>query len=445
MTDSLHKDNKRNEGLETQKKACYELLSQWIGPAIILVDLDAFFAAVEQLDHPAWRGKPVIVGGDADKRGVVSTASYEARTYGVHSAMASATAQRLCPHAIWTHGNHARYKEISLQVMNILFAESPHVQQVSIDEAFVDITPSKHNTEHPIHIVRRIQAKIEKLGVSASIGLGSSKTIAKIASDMDKPRGITVVYPGREREFLSPLPIRTLSGIGASSEKQLKRHGIETLGDIVVAGQDFMEEAFGKNGLIMYTRSLGKDDSPLTNDDVVKSVSHEISFATDLTKEDDIKAAIHAISAKVGRRLRMKKLKGHTLSLKIRYDDRSIRSAQKKLDSPTDDDLFFAPIALTLIKKLWKPGMPVRLLGVAISGFEEESPQESLFDLKGDKVFSVESESKNPYSTKKRSDLLLATDQLKNRFGENAVRFGHEIKTTEHATGSSSKNPSDYR
>ena len=180
---------------------------------MLLVDLDAFFASVEQLDHPAWRGKPVIVGGDPKRHGVVSTASYEARKYGVRSAMPSSTADRLCPHAIWTRGHFSRYRELSSAVMNILFCESPRLQQVSIDEAFLDISPTRINREHPVAVARRIQQRVSELGITCSIGLGTSKTIAKIASDMDKPCGLTVVYPGRESDFLSPLPIRAMSNL----------------------------------------------------------------------------------------------------------------------------------------------------------------------------------------------------------------------------------------
>ncbi len=182
------------------------LLSDWSGPAIGLLDLDAFFASVEQLDHPEWRGKPVIVGGSPDKRGVVSTASYEARAFGVHSAMSSAQAQRLCPHAIWTHGHFDRYREMSARVMGILADETPFVDRVSIDEAFFDITPGRFSKESPIGIAQRISKRVRELGLTCSIGLGCNKTVAKIASERDKPRGLTVVLPGTERGFLRPLP-----------------------------------------------------------------------------------------------------------------------------------------------------------------------------------------------------------------------------------------------
>ena len=210
-------------------------LPLWSGKAIMLVDLDAFFASVEQLDHPEWRGKPLIVGGDPGKRGVVSTASYEARRYGVHSAMPSSTAQRLCPNAIWVHGNHARYKEMSDAVMGILNDETPFMQQVSIDEAFLDVTPTAYNTEHPVLIARRIKKRVSQLGITCSIGLGASKSVAKIASDADKPDGLTVVFPGREAAYLAPLPLRAMSGIGEAAERRLHNMGLRTLGDIAHA------------------------------------------------------------------------------------------------------------------------------------------------------------------------------------------------------------------
>lgn len=416
-------------------------LPTWNGRAILLVDLDAFFASVEQLDHPGWRGKPVIVGGDPDKRGVVSTASYEARTFGVRSAMPSSQARRLCPEAIWTKGHFDRYQEMSNAIMAILHEETPFVQQVSIDEAFMDVTPNDVNREHPVLVAKRIQRRVEGLGVTCSIGVGASKTVAKIASDMDKPKGLTVVFPGTEREFLSPLPVRVLSGIGASAEQRLKSAGITTLGELADAGEDRLVRLFGKNGRTMHIRASGGDNTPVQEDDEVKSVSNETSFAVDLTERDDIEAAICAMAAKVGRRLRRKKLAGHTLVLKLRFDDRSVRSSQRRLDTRTDDDLAFTPVLLDLLDEIWRPGIPVRLVGVAVAGFEEEGAiQSRLFEDEeeacGSEVLLIE---------EKRRRLLEATDFLKDRFGEGAVRFGHEIRSARNTTGSAAKNPADYK
>ena len=392
-------------------------MEPWDGPAILLVDLDAFFASVEQLDHPGWRGKPVIVGGSADKHGVVSTASYEARVFGVRSAMPAATARKLCPQAIWAAGRFDRYKQVSNQVMSILNDETPLVQQVSIDEAFLDVTPTRTNREHPVAVARRIQQRVEQLGVTCSVGVGTSKTVAKIASDMDKPRGLTVVYPGTERMFLDPLPVRSMSGIGAAAEQRLKSHGVETLGQLVCEGTARLERLFGKNGRVMYMRACGLDDSPIQQHAPVKSVSNEVTFANDL-------------------RMRV---------LRLRYPDRSSRSVQRRLARPTDDELLFAPELCSMLDELWEPGIAVRLIGVSVSGFSEpEGEQGSLFDVK--QVAPLEGDAKPRIQDEsKRRGLLAATDLVKDRFGEGAVRFGHELRNDGNTTGTAAKNPADYK
>lgn len=420
-------------------------LEPWEGSAILLVDLDAFFASVEQLDHPAWRGKPVIVGGDADKHGVVSTASYEARPYGVRSAMPSSTARRLCPDAIWTHGRFDRYREVSNAIMAILRSETPHVQQVSIDEAFLDVTPTVVNREHPVRVAQRIQRRVEELGVTCSIGAGTSKTIAKIASDMDKPRGLTVVYPGSERDFLAPLPVRVMSGIGASAEEKLKSRGIRTLGQLADADLRMLERVFGKLGRVMHVRANGGDDAPVEQDDAVKSVSNEMTFATDLTRREDVEAAIATMAAKVGRRLRRKGLRGRTLALRVKFDDLSVRSVQRQLPRPSDDELAYTPLLYAMVDEVWRPGTPLRLIGVGMSGFSEEGVvQESLFDV-AEAAPSADDVEPVVRDERKRRGLIEATDLVKDRFGEAAVRFGHELRNEGNTTGSSSKNPADYK
>ena len=408
----------------------------WVGRAVLLVDLDAFFASVEQLDHPAWRGKPVIVGGHADRRGVVSTASYEARKFGVHSAMPSATAERLCPEAIWTEGHYDRYREMSGKVMAILYDETPHVQQVSIDEAFVDITPTSVNREHPILVARRIQERVEQLGVTCSIGLGTTKSVAKLASDMDKPRGLTVVMPGSEANFMAPLPVRALSGIGAAAEKKLHAIGIEKLGDLANADDDVIIGLLGKAGRVMLDRARCEEHAPIEPDAEVKSVSNETSFAVDLTSRDDIEAAIATMAAKVGRRLRRKGLLGRTLALKVRYADFSARSTQRPLGEPCDDEFAFKDMLFDMLDDLWQPGMALRLVGVSVTGFDQsnESEQLSLFD-----------ESDPSDDGVSRRDLQKATDRVKERFGESALRYGRELRMHGTDTGTTSKNPADYK
>ena len=227
----------------------------WSGPAIGLLDLDAFFASVEQLEHPEWRGKPVIVGGDADRRGVVATASYEARRFGVRSAMSAAQAQRLCPEAIWTHGHFDRYRAVSSRVMAIIGDETPYVQQVSIDEAFFDVTPGRFSSESPVEICRRIQRRVSALGVTCSIGIGVSKAVAKVASEAEKPRGLTVVMPGTEADFLAPLPVRALSGVGGATEARLARMGVRTLGQLAHTPAADLEDGQSRRGEVGLERA----------------------------------------------------------------------------------------------------------------------------------------------------------------------------------------------
>lgn len=420
-------------------------LEAWEGPAILLVDLDAFFASVEQLDHPGWRGKPVIVGGDADRRGVVSTASYEARRFGVHSAMPSSTARRLCPDGIWTRGHFDRYSEVSRAIMDLLREETPHVQQVSIDEAFVDVTPTAVNREHPVAVARRIQDRVEQLGVSCSIGVGSSKTIAKIASERDKPRGLTVVYPGRERSFLAPLPVRSMSGIGAAAEAKLKSRGMSTLGDVACADEALLVRLFGKNGHVMHVRANGGDDSPITVGESAKSISSETTFAVDLTQRDEVEAVMATMAAKVGRRLRRKGLQGRTLGLKVRFSDLSIRSVQRRLEQPSDDELVLTPLLKCMIDEVWYPGTPVRLIGVSMAGFDgAQGVQTRLFDA-ADAAPNENDVAPVVKDDAKRRGLIEVTDLVKDRFGEGAVRFGRELRGEGNTTGSASKNPADYR
>ena len=414
----------------------------WTGRAILLVDLDAFFASVEQLDHPGWRGKPVIVGGHSDRRGVVSTASYEARKYGVHSAMPSITASRLCPDAIWTEGHYDRYREVSNQVMQILWDETPHVQQVSIDEAFLDVSPTAVNTEHPVHIARRIQSRVEKLGVTCSIGVGTTKAVAKLASDMDKPRGLTVVLPGSERFFLDPQPIRALSGIGAASEKKLKAYGIETLGDLARADDDLVISLLGKNGKTMLDRARGVECDEVVVEDSVKSVSNEMSFAHSLTVRADIEAAIDMMAAKVARRLRRKGLNGTTLALKVRFDNLSVKTVQRPYVSATPDEFSFSELLHTMLDDVWQPGVPLRLVGVAVTGFDtyQKSNQSTLFDLEDEAATSSVA-----ISDEQRRNLHRATDLVKDKFGESSLRFGRELRLRGQDTGTTSKNPADYK
>ncbi|MDO4797267.1 MAG: DNA polymerase IV [Coriobacteriales bacterium] len=390
----------------------------WHGRAVGLMDLDAFFASVEQLDHPQWRGKPVIVGGSPKRHGVVSTASYEARAFGVHSAMPSMVAQRLCPHAIWTRGDHRRYRELSNAVMDIIVNETPLVEQVSIDEAFFDVTPGTYSNESPITICRRIQERVSELGITCSIGLGTNKTVAKIASEREKPRGLTVVLPGTEASFLAPLPVRALSGIGSASERTLLELHIRTLGELARQDPSQMEAIFGVAGPHMVQRAQGREDSrvrAIDEEREVKSVSHERTFAVDLTSAQDVRAAIGHVSELVGMRLRRKGLEGSQVTLKIKLATMRLHTAQRQLEQSTHDERVFGPVACELLDELWVPGTPIRLVGVAMSGFGRRPTQLSLFE-------------DTQEQGEKTDALLEATDKLRQRFGSDALMYGRDLR-----------------
>lgn len=396
-----------------------------------LLDLDAFFASVEQLDHPSWRGRPVIVGGSPDRRGVVSTASYEARTYGVHSAMPSATAARLCPDAIWTQGDFARYREMSARVMELLTDETPRVEQVSIDEAFFDVTPGRFSRESPVAICRRIQRRVSELGVTCSIGLGVNKTVAKIASEREKPRGLTVVMPGTEAAFLAPLDVGAMSGVGPSTAATLAKMGVRTLGELARVPGEALERALGTTGPRLAERAAALERSVVAEAAApaeTKSVSNERTFAHDLTYESDVERAARSMACAVGRRLRRKGLAGRTVTLKLKYDARRTRTARRSLDSPTDDDRVIADVAAGLVGQLWEPGETVRLVGVGVSGFNDAPSQLSLFGATGSAGGGLGTEGRRDGASRDLSALGRVTDAVRDRFGEDAVGYGRDLR-----------------
>lgn len=352
----------------------------WVGRAILHLDMDAFFAAVEQLDHPEWRGHPVIVGGSPTGRGVVSTASYEARRYGIGSAMPAARAARLAPpDTIWAPPRFERYKELSDTVFAIMRDYSPELQPLSIDEAFIDVTPGLLTPADPAEIAREISACVDLLGITCSIGVASGKTVAKIASDHDKPHGITVVRPGEEAAFLAPLPVEAMSGIGPKSAARLRSHGIKTLGELAALDEGSARDLLGSHGTRMVERARGIDTRPVHQRDPVKSVSNERTFATDLRDAEEIRTVISALADRVGRRLRRKSLAGRTIHIKIRFSDFTTRTVQRTLDASTDDESVITPVAHELVNSVWVPGVGVRLLGVGVTGLDERSQQLDLF------------------------------------------------------------------
>lgn len=394
----------------------------WRGRAVLHVDLDAFFASVEQLDHPEWRGKPLIVGGDPGRRGVVSTASYEARRFGVHSAMPSTRAAQLCPDAIWVPGSYDRYREMSQRVFEIFRTESPRVQPISIDEAFIDVTPGEYSAEHPVAIARRIRARIAELGITGSVGVATSKTLAKIASEVNKPDGLTVVCEGEEASFLAPRPVREMSGIGPKTATRLANLGISTLGELAALDDETAKQVLGANGPGLVLRARGIDTRPVHDNDPVKSVSNERTFVTDVRDAGELEAVVDMLSAKVGQRLRRKGIAGRIVSIKLRFSDFTTRTVRRTLSASTDDELAFAPVARELVRSIWTPGVGVRLLGVGISGFEKRSEQLTLIPEPASGT-----PAEKPAPPQRRGDLVRGIDAVRARFGDEAVHFGRDL------------------
>ncbi len=387
----------------------------WTGRAIAHMDMDAFFAAVEQLDHPELRGKPIIVGGDPSKRGVVSTCSYEARVFGVRSAMPSAQAERLCPDAVWVTSHFGRYGEMSRAVRAILETYTPHVEPTSIDEAYLDITPGTTG-EHPVSIARRIQAEVDTLGLSCSIGLGSSKTVAKIASDHKKPHGITAVWPGEEAEFLAPLPVGALPGVGRKTATQLARIGVRRLGELAALDDATARDFLGRYGPDLTARARGVDPRRVHYERDPKSVSNEHTFATDVRERAEVERALSALVSHVAERLRKDGLAARTFTVKLRYADFTTPTIQRTVEVATDLPEEMLPVAIELLRQSWSPGAGLRLVGFGTSGFEETAVQLGLF---GDDDGAAE--------RPKRKALAEAADAVKARFGDAAIKRGAEI------------------
>jgi nucleotidyltransferase/DNA polymerase involved in DNA repair len=334
--------------------------------AIVHLDLDAFFAAVEVLERPELADKPLLIGGRPGTRGVVATASYEARVFGVHSAMPMTRAVALCPDAIIVPPRHRVYQGYSQQVMETLRQLSPAVQQTSIDEAVVDLTDQIDDWDGAVEAARRIQSRIKvEVGLSASLGVATNKLVAKVASDRDKPGGLTVVPPGKEATFLAPLPVRVLWGVGPVTATKLAEIGITKVGELARQSEDLMRARFGRHGGEMVRRAQGIDRRPVVVDREVKSVSHETTFSRDLYDAEDLRRHLLRLSQRVARRLERKEMAAGTVALKLRYGDFTTLTRQMTLAVPADDPQVIYSAALTLFQRVWRRGRGVRLLGVA--------------------------------------------------------------------------------
>lgn len=373
---------------------------------IMHVDMDAFFASVEQLDNPDLRGKPVIVGGQSC-RGVVSTCSYEARRYGVHSAMSMAEARKLCPHGEYVPVRMRRYQEVSQKIMSIFHDFTPLVEQLSIDEAFLDVSGMEklyHNTEEIGWLIKkRIAAET---GLTASVGLAPNKFLAKMASDLQKPDGFTIIRHAEAAKFIADFPVTKIFGIGRMAEKSLLQYGIATIGQLAAAGNNVLKKVFGKNADSVHRLAQGIDERPVVTESVPKSIGRETTFTQDLFTEEQCRRELLKLSGQTGFRLRSKGYTGHTLTLKVKFTDFRIvtRSITSETDICCDEEIYALSVKLLHEVDLKKG---IRLLGVTVSNLSEGDCGTLGFE-----------------EDKKQLQRNEAVDALKKRFGENIIKRG---------------------
>ncbi|MDU1275872.1 MAG: DNA polymerase IV [Veillonella sp.] len=397
---------------------------------IMHVDMDAFFASIEQLDHPEYKGHPVIVGG-LSSRGVVATCSYEARKFGVHSAMPISRAKKLCPDGVYVYPRMDRYKEVSHQIFSIMKEFTPHIEPLSIDEAFLEVSGMSTMYSGPKALGRSIKDRVfEETGLIISAGLAPNKFLAKLASDLDKPDGLVVIPYGREKEILASLPIKRIWGVGPRTEKILKTGGFHLMRHIqALPDESSLIPLVGNQARRIWELANGIDDRPVETDRKIQSIGAEETYEEDLTDGSAIELEFRYFANRLSKRLRKRNLLGHTVSIKVRYDDFTTVSRQKRLDTPSDHEHVFFETALLLWNKLMQdktskkpkgtkkdveafmePSGPIRLLGLTVSGLDEEVPmQDSLFESPQD-----ETEDK----------LAGVLDSLESKFGETAVMSG---------------------
>ena len=340
---------------------------------ILHADLDAFYAAVEQLDTPEYRGKPVLVGGSPQSRGVVATASYEARKFGAHSAMPMATAVRLCPQAIVVRPRFDRYRDMSRQVMDIFRELTEDVEPLSLDEAYLDVSPVAAQGQEPQAIAAGLKAKVKaEVGLDISIGAAVCKSVAKIASDFRKPNGLVVVPPGEEADFLAPLPVGKLPGVGPKAVERLTVEGIGTVGQLAALPLERLAALFGKRALGVRAMARGEEREPVHTHRDTKSVSAETTFAADLTDAEELHRELARLSRRVAQHLENKGLRGKTVSVKLRLADFTTFTRQATLSAPTDSGDAVLNTAARLLNGELAPGRAFRLLGVGVSSFQQE-------------------------------------------------------------------------
>lgn len=374
---------------------------------IIHADMDAFYASVEQRDHPEYQGKPVIVGGKSN-RGVVAAASYEARQYGVHSAMPIMEAKRRCPQGIYVVPQISKYAEISAQIVHIFADFSPRIETLALDEAFLDVTGMELLYGDVMHIARQIKSRVyAELGLIVSVGVAVNKFLAKLASAHRKPDGLVIIRPGEELDFLAPLPISRLWGVGKVTEKKLKLLQVDSVGKLRQIDPYTLERTLGKAAIELYNLAWGRDERPVIPDREAKSIGNEDTFETDIEQPDEIRTKLLDLAERVGWRVRKEGLAGKTITLKVRFSSFRTITRSVTLQGPVSLDEVIYEIALQLMDKIIiKEG--IRLLGVSVSNFSQRSTQLCLFNE----------------VTEKREKIASTMDELKERFGTEIVKRG---------------------
>ena len=398
---------------------------------IIHADMDAFYASVEQRDQPELRGKPVLVGGSPRSRGVVAAASYEARVFGCRSAMPMRTAVRLCPHAEIVRPRFSRYREVSAQIMSIFRDVSPLVEPLSLDEAFIDVTHRVNEGATPAELGQWIRDRVKReTQLTVSCGVATSKSVAKIASDQDKPDGLTVVPPGREAAFLAPLSISDLWGVGPKTAERLRGAGLETIGDLAERPLPWLVDRFGSRGEWFWQLARGDDDRSVAVERETKSISSETTFAEDVGGEQKLSTIVREQANSVANRLVEHGMRARTVQIKLRLSDFTTFTRQRTLSSPTNDATLIERTALDLLKQQLSPVRKFRLVGVGVSGLEQRGleAQLSMFDQFGEP--SVEP----PESTARRERQRVvdeAVRELNEKYGGDIVHFGAESGSAE--------------
>jgi DNA polymerase IV len=386
---------------------------------IFHVDMDAFFVSVEELYDPSLKGKPVVVGGQRDERGVVSAASYAARKFGVHSAMPLRTAAKLCPQAIFVNGHPERYREYSHRVHEVLGHFSPLVEMASVDEAYLDMTGTERLHGPPLRSAHRLHAEMKSATqLNCSIGIGTSRLIAKVSSAKAKPNGVLWVLPGQEAKFLAPLNVGDIPGVGKVMEEKLHGMGIQRVGDLAKLEENDLEQRFGKWGLALAGKSRGEDAGGWFDTDVgehtdPKSISHEHTFDEDTGDLDRLQSTLMRLSEMVGRRLREGGYFARTIQLKLRYKDFTTLTRAHSLEQPTQMDHEIFEQTRRLFLRNWKKGAPVRLLGVQTSNFESGPGQLNLLE---------------PARDERWQKVLAAADHLRDKFGESTIGLATGMK-----------------